>query len=953
MWKELQRIVSRTEPELGLGAVIRVSEDGFIEVHFSRAGEVRRYSAKNAPLHRFKLRTGQKVYLPGGKIVEILDSIEDEVTGLVRYSHSEGAVWEYELEDRVHDQGALELFFGGHFSRSSSYDLRRDARRIRADRDAKECQGLIGPRVAPLPHQLYIARTVSRRIFPRVLLADEVGLGKTIEAGLIFSSLRARGRAKRVLIVAPESLVHQWVAEMFRRFNQVFSVVDETRCVTDRKTSNLSAFEANQHVIVSMDFLQKNAARLKELLEYQWDLVIIDEAHHLRWDEDAPDIKWNIAKLLSVRTPGLLLLTATPQQYGLPTQFGLLNLVDPDRFANFEQFVIEHERHREVADLATLISRDGMTEGVRATLERLFAFDNALIALAQDPSVSPTKVLGALIDRHGTGRVLFRNRRERLKGFPKRILHSLPLEQNRAVKQRLDDLSGLEDELLVMDLATGRCNKRLEALPWSKNPKFSWLIAHLAKSSQEKCLIMCSSVEGVTKLQECLDDEGFAVAVFHEELSVVERDKEAARFAMPDGVNLLVCSEIGGEGRNFQFAHQLIFMDLPKHPDLVEQRIGRLDRIGQKKDVQIYVPWLKSTPEEALFRWYHEGLDAFCSSWNGAAVILNEFIDDIFQSLFAFVPGNANSDRANALLVQLIKDSKAFAQSVREENKRSIDLLVDLNSFDEKQGLALQEEIEDADDDTSVEFFMRSFFDYYGVDYEEYDDRGSIVVKPDSLMFVDKLPGLDLEEDCVMTFDREMGLRREDMLYLTADHPIVEESLSMLIERNEGVASVCKWEHSPYGNGALIEFSIVLEAIGPESLELTRFLPASIHELTYTHDGKRVKEKRHKKETAVLSEVSDVEMQGTLPRLHQILDPIVARCHDKATRWAEDKIDHAIAKAEHHLGEELRRLKELSEINPLVSDREIKAFDQRLQATIDCLSKATPRIDAVRLIFTR
>ena len=948
----MQRIVSRTEPELGLGAIMKSTEEGFVEVSFPRSGEKRRYSLRSAPLHRFILRSGQKAALQDGTIIEVIEAKEDEKTGLVEYTYEGGSIWEYELEDRVHDQGALDQLLSGHYTHHRTYDLRREARKIRSQSEEAGIQGLVGPKVTPLPHQLYIAKEVSRRVYPRVLLADEVGLGKTIEAGLIFSSLKALGRAERALIVVPESLVHQWMAELFRRFHQIFSVINEERCEQEMASQNMSAFLASQYAIVSMEFLLENQERREEALAVDWDLIIIDEAHHLRWDPEEPEKKWLLAKQLSESAHGLLLLTATPQQYGLPTQFGLLNLVDPKRFNDFEEFVLDQEKHASIAEIAQTLSQGKISPNLHETLTQIFSSDPEISDLLSLEEPDANQLMKALIDRHGTGRVLFRNRRSRLKGFPKRVLNSVSLNANDAVLSRLKKVKEA-DEMILMDLATGRWNERVPQIPLSKNPKFEWLQEFRRKHQSQKTLILCGSYQGVLALAKGLKDSGIKIGIFHEHLSVVERDQQAAYFADPEGADFLICSEIGGEGRNFQFARSLIFMDLPRHPDLVEQRIGRLDRIGQRHDVEIFVPWIKDTPEEVLFRWYHEGLDSFQSSWNGAAIILDEFIDEIFDSLGAYLPSSDRFKEREALLAHLVNLSKEFAATVRKENEKAVDLLVDLNSFDEDRGNAVLEEVEDVDDDPSVEFFMRQFFDHFGVDYDDYDDRGSVIVKPDTLMFVEKIPGLQGLDETIMTFDRDMALKREDMTFLTRDHTIVDGCLGMLIDRNEGVASLCKWSDSPYGPGVLIEFSIVMEAQGPKNIELGRFLPPQVHEIIYSHKGKRVREKRHKNEPILLQELSENEARGLAGQLTSIIEPVVAKCQDRSTRWAEEKIDQAVAKAKEDLGQELSRLKSLAMINPLVADEEVATMEERLETTLECLSRAQPRIDAVRLIFTQ
>ena len=948
MWRELQRIVSRSEPELGLGSVLKVGEDGFLEVHFAKTGETRRYSARSAPLHRFKLKKGQKASLKDGKVIEVVAAHEDDERGLLRYATDDGDVWEYDIDEQVHDEGVLDFFFSGHFTHHRCYDLRREARKIKHAAARTGVVGLAGPKVQLLPHQLFIAHEVSRRMAPRVLLADEVGLGKTIEAGLIFSSMKALGRAERALVVVPSALSNQWMAEMFRRFGHIFSIVDDERCEQERSSQGVSAFEANQYAIVTWDFL-KESAYAEEAFQSDWDLLIIDEAHHMRWDPEGPEEKWALAKKLSEKSRGLMLLTATPQQYGLPTQFGLLNLVDPERFSDFYEFVEDQEKHRSIAKVAATLNDSGFSPQLKSLLQDFFGHDEHMLGLVQAEDAEA--VTQALVDRHGTGRVLFRNRRERLKGFPKRNLHQYPLEANKSVLNRINNLKDF-DEMVLMDLATGRWNPRIPSIPLADHPKFEWLGGFAKELDGEKALILCGSKEGAIELASGLEEAGFKCGVFHEDLTIVERDQEAARFAEPDGVQFLICSEVGGEGRNFQFVRHLLFMDLPRHPDLVEQRVGRLDRIGQKSDIQIHAPWVKDTPEEVLFRWYHEGLDSFRSSWNGASALLDEFVDDIFECFEAYGPNGKDGAARTAQLDSLVADSDGFAKKIREENRSSIDVLMDLNSFDSELGNDLLERVEDLDDDPSLEFYIRSFFDHFGVEYDDYDDRGSIVVKPDSLMFVEAIEGLKKDEPTLMTFDREMALKREEMTFLTRDHTIVEGCLSLLLDRNEGVASVCKWEDSPFGNGALVEFSIALEAAGPKELELSRFLPAEVKEYSYSQNGRRVKEKRHKDEPHLLTELPEHEVPSDMTRLQSVLDPIVAKCLEKTDRWMEDRIATAVAKAEAELGLELSRLRALSEVNPLVSESEVALFEQRMENTIECLQRTQPRLDGMRLVFT-
>ena len=355
-----------------------------------------------------------------------------------------------------------------------------------------------------------------------------------------------------------------------------------------------------------------------------------------------------------------------------------------------------------------------------------------------------------------------------------------------------------------MDIATARYSTNLEMYV-KENPRYKWIQKFSKELDGEKALVICSKPEQAIEIAEFVNKAGAVKAtVFHENMSVIDRDKQAAYFAEPDGAQMLICSEIGGEGRNFQFASKLVLMDIPRHPDLLEQRIGRLDRIGQGKEIEIHVPWQSDTPEEVLFSWYADGLNAFESAWNGAAFLLDHFVEDIFECFDSYFPKGELYGKKDELLDDLTEESSKVADAFRKEKAESVDVLIDLNSYDEAKGSDLLEEVYDSDDDPSLEFFMRSMFDHYGVDYEEFDDRGSLLIKPESLSFIDKFPGISSNEESVITFDRDVALAREEISFLTYDHPIVEGSLGLIIERGEGVASLAKWPNSPRGAGFLL-----------------------------------------------------------------------------------------------------------------------------------------------------
>jgi ATP-dependent helicase HepA len=929
MWQIRQVIISRSEPELGFGAITAVDfQRSIVDAFFQDASETRSYSLHNAPLKRFVLQVGDQFVDQEGSVYTV-DKVEQQ-EGLFKYFAVGKQFWEDSIRPQVADKGnCLAQLLMGQTSDYPTYELRREAWQLKSMSQRRQSIGFGGARVSPLAHQLYIASTVARRALPRAIIADEVGLGKTIEAGLIFATLKSLGRADKVLIMAPESLVNQWVAELYRRFGEIFAILDQERCLQEEASQQLSAFEACQRVIVSHNFFSENPERFAQALTQAWDLVIIDEAHHLRWDDEEPNLLWQQAQALSFQCKGLLLLTATPLHYGVEGQFGLLNLLDPQRYADCDEYCYETEKYTKIAEIAKLIKQEAEGPEHLALLEELFSTDN-------------------LLCQH-----------LRLKGFPRRILASYPLRAADHFYQTLASLSVdkvTESELL--SIASGRLLQNSPLAASVNSCRYEWFLGLLAQLGQQKVLVLCATKEQVEELARFLataaprvGNKPISYALFHEKLSILERDKQAARFVADDGAQILIASEIGGEGRNFQCTRHLVLMDIPRAPDLLEQRIGRLDRIGQGKEITIHVPWIEESPEEALFTWYEQGLQAFASPWANANRVLEHCAEDLFALFRAYLPASKLYTERKGLLSLLVKETQLKAAELRREGRRGEEFLLDLNSFDEERGMELLAEVEDCDDDTSVEFFMRNVFQHYGVDFEEYDDRGSLLIRGDSLMFLEKFPGIAEDKDTLLTFDRQQALAREDMLFLTCDHPLVESSLGLLLERNEGAASICQWDRSPLGRELLLECSFVLEASGPRELEASRYLPISCKEVVLTHRGAVPSRLDYQENSSLLREMRLSADSEIFESLATILPNLARKAHREAEAWAEKLRAVALHTLAQEHEQEFARLRYLLEVNPAISPEELVYCEERYKQRVAAISQASVRLDGVRAIF--
>ena len=326
-----QRWISNAEPELGLGTVVRL-EGRNVQVLFATAGVLRHYAMHAAPLARADFRVGQKV--AGQKQSFVVERIS-ESQGLLIYHAGDRTLPEAELDDAQPISRADERLLSARVDPPDRFDFRLNALARRAQAMRSPAWGLASARIDLIPHQLRVAGIVAQRRPPRALLADEVGLGKTIEAGMIIARLLSVGRVARVLVLAPASLTCQWFVELLRRFNLPFSLFDEERCeAIEVGDAARNPFEDEQCVIADISWLADEAKRAQQVVEAEWDLVVVDEAHHLEWSPEATSPAYALVERLSARAPGLILLTATPQQLGRSGHFARLRLLDPARYVD-------------------------------------------------------------------------------------------------------------------------------------------------------------------------------------------------------------------------------------------------------------------------------------------------------------------------------------------------------------------------------------------------------------------------------------------------------------------------------------------------------------------------------------------------------------------------------------------------------------------------------------------
>ena len=346
-----QRWISETENSLGLG-MITALDFRSVTLHFPATDETRIYAVAQAPLTRITLNKGEQLHHQAGWQGEVLDvqEMNSLLFYLVKNAQGEDVIVnEKELSSIISFSQAKDRLFSSQIDRSEHFALRYQTLLHQQAQFQSPLRGLRGNRAGLIPHQLHIAQEVGNRINPRVLLADEVGLGKTIEAGMILQNQLFAEKVQRVLIIVPETLQHQWLVEMLRRFNLHFSLFDEERC-EDFAEQAINPFSTESLIICALDWLKAHPHRVQQAIESEFDCLIVDEAHHLAWSENAPSAAYLLVEQLANAIPSVLLLTATPEQLGLESHFARLRLLDPERFYDYQAFLKEQENYQPVAD---------------------------------------------------------------------------------------------------------------------------------------------------------------------------------------------------------------------------------------------------------------------------------------------------------------------------------------------------------------------------------------------------------------------------------------------------------------------------------------------------------------------------------------------------------------------------------------------------------------------------
>lgn len=900
MYKQGQRWFSEAEPELGLGLIVE-SIDKTVKVNFPAADQIRTYGIKSAPLKRVQYEAGEVIITEEDQSFEVKEVQDND--GVLFYLTQESAIPEMLLKSALSFTKPQDKLFAGNFDSNELFKLRYQSYLHQRAYQQFEHKGLLGSRLRLIPHQSYITHSVTKRLSPRVMLADEVGLGKTIEAGLIIKSMIQKNQVERVLIIVPDSLVYQWYFELLNKFNLQCKVMS----VNDELDIEALSIDEGQHYIISLKKIMEDDNLAQDVIEQKWDMLVVDEAHQLRWTKENASQEYLFVKELSKQTPSVVLLSATPEILGREGHFSRLNLLDPNKFPNLDKFEEDSQKYQEYIPLIKNIIYDDYSD---TDLEKYFSSDEI------KSFSSHQEIINALIDRHGTGRIYFRNTREHLEKFklffPKRKLHDYPL-----------NIDGQVNDKTVF------------------KAKMNELFKLLNNSDNDKILLLVHSKVLVQKISIALKKEtSLPIAMFHSGQSLMERDRQAAYFADNEGARILLCTEIGSEGRNFEFAHHLFLFDLPKVPEQLEQRIGRLDRIGQTKDINIHIPYVCSSFEEVLFKWYRDVLKSFNQAPKGAS----SFYKEHFASLHELLESPYDSQ----MLESFINEKASMYDQLCRKLSEGHDLLLDLNSFNNDIAQSVIKDIQNYNQD--LRSYIELISNAVGLHFEDLNEF-SYFIKPSENMYLPSYPALP-NDGYSFTLDRDKALIRDDLQYMSWEHPLVQGSLDLFTNSEIGNMTVATHSEK-LGQNIFFEFIFKLEIIHGLKSGAVQYLPITPVRVLLDASASDVTQKIPKSKLDPI--LTDIQSAGDREKVKQIpkdaFKQLLAKAQSLAKQRAPKYINKALEECNHNCDLEIFRLKELASVNPNVDQKEIQQWQEHKDKLIEQIKDADLSIDAIRVII--
>jgi ATP-dependent helicase HepA len=812
-------------PELGIGRVTAL-EGRALVVEFPRSGTKLRLAADTDGLIPVDLSPGRPVRITASSeettvIARLSDGTVRLANGREAPSHE---LWPLELEGALLERLAL-----GDLDEVDDFVTRLDILHLLSIREADGLGPFLGGRVRLFPHQLYVAERASASDPVRWLLADEVGLGKTIEASLILNRLVHAGKVERCLVVAPDTLTVQWLGELWRKYHAVFTLLDAQRLADVARDfgPHFNPFDVHRRAVIALEMLTERPQLTDQAASAGIDLLVVDEAQRLRRPPGHPgEAGWRAIAPIASLGRHVLLLSATPLEDDAHGFFRLLQLLRPQEFPEDVSFE---------ARLALATPLPPCTSSTRRA-------DIGGLPPRVGIPIAPDKPAGwqlrDAVEVAVRGAVA-----------PHAIAQRQKIDR---VRRALASGAALIPVLAADETALRRQAEAMDA----GDPRLDWLLTQASRwrDAGEKTLVFVAHRETLEMLRTALSHRAqLASGVFHEELSPARRDTEVARFRAHDGPSLLVSTECGGEGRNFEFCRRLVLFDLPWKPSIVEQRIGRLDRIGRRIPVDVVYfrpPGGISADVVRLF----EALGVFREPVAGLEPQLAH-VEGALEEVALDPRASLSGERFDAL----VSEARAARTRIQEAAYQQLHR----DPYRSEMAAGILARVPGELDALTQEVVVTACI-CLGFTIERLRARRIFSIELGSGALVDGLPGVPGGSSYVGSFDREEALEEETLDFFASGHPLVEGILAHF--EDSALGRVVRFEVAigqEQGEGlvAIYKDGPLFEVVAIDSAGRTR------------PDWAAAFRQRPLRARPVTEPVEDRDWRGMVHRLGQRLEP--------------------------------------------------------------------------------
>ena len=763
-------------------------------------GEITKIEKRESGSHLLHVYTteGQLRKLPSGlSHIEKIDSIVDRLAA-------------EQVDDPIH------------------HDLRERATRLDLAYRYDRFLSLTSNRIEIEPYQVQAAYEILNSYDHRYLIGDEVGLGKTIEAGIVIEELIARGRADRVLIVAPAPLTVQWQEEMRDKFDRNFVIYDRETVRSKRQSyPNQNVWTHEDLIITSVDFAKQDDV-LEALgnLEPEWDIAVFDEAHHLTARRSSDDSKertqrYRVGEAVAHNSDALLLLTGTPHKGKSDQFYFLISLLDPYRFSHESQIKPEA-----LDDLMIRRLKDDMyeTDGTRMFPEK------NIEALGVEMSAAERKLYDDVTEYIREYYNLARQEENQAAGFTMVIYQKRLVSSIYAIRKSLENRmraiqnEGTGEELsnevqalipqyrtepeTLTDAERNRIEKALETVTATQNPeqvqaeldrvKRLWRQAK-AIETDSKAQLLKQFIERIlredpdekvlvfteyTDTLEYLRDQIFSehdIAQVYGDLSQERRRREMEKFE--GEANIMLATDAAQEGLNLQFAHIMVNYDLPWNPIRIDQRMGRLHRYGQEHTVEIRNLFFKDTRESEILALLLEKTDQIEADLGMRSDVVGRVLEDIDldDMIMAAIANDTPTEEVVANIESVIDERKEALETVEEQFliRDRFDL-----SDEDKEILDVIERSQHGEvSEEDIEVLVREFFDAFGgvikgVRPGPARSGGDVY----QLEVPNVLSGSQVKKRYpTATFTREVAIEQDGVDFIALDHPLVQSLIDFCL----------------------------------------------------------------------------------------------------------------------------------------------------------------------------